>query len=146
MPTSAQVAIIIGSVLIAIVLVSILIALALRASRDTPARPAAPPSAELVERVRALLAQNRKIQAIKEVREHTSMSLADAKDYVERLPSTGPVPPHRSRAGLSPAARDRARELIGARKYVQAVKIIRDDTGWPLREAKEEMDRLRALG
>lgn len=114
-------------------------------------REAPPPSAvalpgELTERLRALVAGGRKIQAIKELREHTGMSLVDAKTYVERLPPSGPVPPPAPPAELSAAALAQARELLAAGRPIQAVKVIRDDTGWSLKQSKDAMDRLRGTG
>ncbi len=42
-------------------------------------------TAELDARLRALTGAGRKIQAIKELREQTGMSLREAKDHVDRL-------------------------------------------------------------
>ena len=128
------------------VAIAILIAIVLfrRPSRRA-ARPLVPPPAgELGDRLRTLLAQGRKIQAIKELREHTPMGLAEAKDYVENLPAAGPLPPSPPPPELSPSALLRARALVAEGKYVHAVKVIREDTGLPLKEAKDAMDRLRA--
>lgn len=52
--------------------------------------PASEPSPEVVERLRALLAGGKKIQAIRELRKDTGMGLAEAKDYVEGLPAEPP--------------------------------------------------------
>ncbi|WP_116951526.1 ribosomal protein L7/L12 [Jiangella endophytica] len=56
------------------------------AALDGPA-PAAPPSSdEVMGRVRALAARGKKIQAIKELRDHSpGLGLKEAKDIVERL-------------------------------------------------------------
>ncbi|TDE12255.1 ribosomal protein L7/L12 [Jiangella asiatica] len=45
--------------------------------------PAAPAPDEVMARVRQLAAQGRKIHAIKELRQHTSLSLKEAKDLVD---------------------------------------------------------------
>lgn len=50
-----------------------------------PQPPGQPASDEVMERVRALAAQGRKIHAIKELRDHTKLSLKAAKDVVEGL-------------------------------------------------------------
>ena len=130
------------------VVIALLIALVLfrRPRRTTPARPPVPPPADLADRLRALVAAGKKIQAIKELRQQTGMGLVDAKNQVESLPPAGPLPPAAPPEGLSPDAVARARELIAAGKHIHAVKAIREDTGWSLKDAKDAMDRLRAGG
>jgi large subunit ribosomal protein L7/L12 len=52
------------------------------------ARPVAPTvdlPAHMLDEVRLLISQNRKIEAIKRVREATHLGLSEAKDLVERL-------------------------------------------------------------
>jgi len=52
------------------------------------ARPVAPTAdlpAGMLDEIRLLISQNRKIEAIKRVREVTHLGLAEAKDLVERL-------------------------------------------------------------
>lgn len=127
-------------------MIALVIALLLfrrRPGRAAPQAPVVPPSGDLTERLRSLVAQDRKIQAIKELCEQTRMSLLDAKNYVERLPPTGPVQPPVQYAGLSPEAVVRVRELLAAGRYVHAVKAVREDTGWSLKQAKDATDRLR---
>ena len=125
----------------------LLVAEVLRRRRATRSRkPVTPPSPEVVERLRALLAEEKKIQAIRVLRQQTGIGLAEAKDYVDRLPPSGPLPlwdPDPVEREPSPETVRQARELIAAGKYVQAVKAVRDDTGWGLKEAKEAVDRLR---
>jgi ribosomal protein L7/L12 len=129
------------------VIIAVAIALVLfRRPHRAPPPSAAVLPGDLTARLRALVAADRKIQAIKELREHTGMSLLDAKNHVDRLPPAGPVPPPVPPPELSTAALVRARELIAAGKPIQAVKVIRDDTGWSLKQAKETMDRLRGTG
>jgi ribosomal protein L7/L12 len=131
------------------VVVAVLIAFVLfrRRRPATPAPPPPPPPADLADRLRALVASGKKIQAVKELREHTGMRLAGAKNYVESLPPGGPLPATPAPpAELSPATVARARELIAAGKHIHAVKAIREDTGWSLRDAKDAMERLRAGG
>jgi ribosomal protein L7/L12 len=129
------------------VVIAVLIALLIfrrRPARTTPPRPEARPSGDLTERLRTLVAQGRRIQAIKELRERTRMSLLDARNYVEHLPPTGPVPPPvPPPAELSPRTAARARVQLAAGRYVYAVKVVREDTGWSLTQAKDAVDRLR---
>lgn len=92
-------------------------------------------------RVRELAAAGRKIEAIKVHRQYTGMGLKQAKEFVEALEVTG-KPPAAPRAELSLAAMAQVRELIAAGKTIQAVKLVREDTGWGLRQAKDFVDSL----
>ena len=91
-------------------------------------------------KVRDLAASGKQIHAIKELRAATGMGLREAKEYVDALVATGepPAPPR-----LSEETMARARELAAAGKVVQAVKAVRDETGWSLKRAKDFVDGLR---
>jgi ribosomal protein L7/L12 len=92
-------------------------------------------------RVLDLAASGKQIEAIKELRAVTGLGLRDAKDYVDALVATGePPPPPSDEVGAATLAR--ARELVAAGKKIQAVKAVRDDTGWALGRAKDFVDRL----
>ncbi|GAB1508284.1 hypothetical protein JCM33774_03250 [Actinophytocola sp. KF-1] len=92
-------------------------------------------------RVRELAAEGKPIQAIKELRQHTGMGLKEAKRYVDALGATGePLAPPRDE--LSLAAMARVRALLADGKTIQAVKLVREDTGWGLEQAKDFVDRL----
>ena len=93
------------------------------------------------DRVGALLAEGKKIQAIKELREQTGMGLREAKDYVDALETTGEPPVPRT-GEVSEATVALARELVAGGKKIQAVKVVREDTGWGLKESKDFVDRL----
>jgi ribosomal protein L7/L12 len=45
--------------------------------------------------------------------------------------------------GVSDATLAQAREFVAARKPILAVKVVRAETGWSLKDAKEFVDRLR---
>jgi ribosomal protein L7/L12 len=92
-------------------------------------------------RVRELAAAGRKIEAIKVQRQYTGMGLKQAKQFVEALEITG-EPPAAPRAELSLAAMAQVRELMAAGKTIQAVKLVREDTGWGLKQAKNFVDSL----
>lgn len=92
-------------------------------------------------RVRELAAGGRKIEAIKLQRQFTGMGLKEAKQFVEALETTG-EPPAAPRAELSLAAMAQVRELMAAGKTIQAVKLVREDTGWGLKQAKDFVDSL----
>jgi ribosomal protein L7/L12 len=111
--------------------------------------PVAPPvapqahsigEAELAE-VRALLARDNKIEAIKRVRELTGLGLKEAKDFVDALPSAGPTA---FPAAASPATADLSEvyELARHGNKIAAIKRYRELTGVGLKEAKDYVDRL----
>ncbi len=91
--------------------------------------------------VRELAAQGKPIQAIRELRQRTGMGLKEAKQYVDALTATGEPPAH-PRDELSPTAMAQVRALLAAGKTIQAVKLVREDTGWGLKRAKDFVDRL----
>jgi large subunit ribosomal protein L7/L12 len=41
---------------------------------------------------------------------------------------------------------DRVQELLRRGEVIQAVKRVREETGWGLKEAKDAVDRMRAAG
>ena len=92
-------------------------------------------------RVRELAAAGKKIEAIKVQRQYTGMGLKEAKQYVEALGTSG-EPPAAPRAELSLSAMAMVRELVAAGKTIEAVKLVREDTGWGLRQSKEFVDSL----
>lgn len=92
-------------------------------------------------RVRELAAAGRKIEAIKVQRQYSGMGLKEAKQFVEALETTG-APPAAPRTELSLAAMAQVRELMAAGRTIQAVKLVREDTGWGLKQAKDFVDSL----
>jgi ribosomal protein L7/L12 len=86
-----------------------------------------------------LLADGRKIEAIKRLREATGMGLAEAKAAVDRLeqgsnlPSPPPVDPVLERELVS--------QLEQGRK-IWAIKIYREATGARLKEAKDAVEAI----
>lgn len=122
-----------------------------------PGMVAGMPEDRLVE-VQALLGSGKKIAAIKRLRELTGMGLAEAKNVVDAMEAG--VPAHelkprdpRPASSKDAAARVRAlpahtaeeaRRLVGQRKLVHAIKVIRQGTGMGLREAKETAEAMAA--
>jgi ribosomal protein L7/L12 len=119
----------------------------LASQREPVAEPSAvvqlPP--EIGMTVRALLGRRQKIQAIKLVRDsYPGMSLRDAKDLVDGIQDEVPYAPAPQRPGVRvngnavPTHADlaaRARQLKLAGHEVQAVRLVRDETGMNLTEA-----------
>jgi ribosomal protein L7/L12 len=100
----------------------------------------------------ALLRADKKIQAIKLVREHTGMGLKESKDAVEDVERTGRLnvsgrPSVPGRPAAAPPLTDadfvgRVRQLKSQRRAIEAIKLIRERTGMGLAQAKQMYDNL----
>jgi hypothetical protein len=51
--------------------------------------------------------------------------------------------PSRAVTEISPEALAQAKSLVAGGKKIQAVKVIRDETGWQLKRRKDIVDRMR---
>ncbi|BCJ63245.1 hypothetical protein [Polymorphospora rubra] len=101
----------------------------------------------LVADILELLGRNRKIQAIKVLRTRRPMGLAEAKQVVEqigagRVPARWPGQPPRLPEVADRSVVDRATDLKRQGRLIDAVKLVRAETGLSLREAKEMVDVL----
>lgn len=122
-------------------------------SRPVPTPPASSPPmtttlSPLDHHVRKLAADGNKIEAIKAVREHTGLGLKEAKDYVEAIPNVVPLA---NFGHGDPAARELkdeatmravAWQLVAKGQKIEAIKLIRENTGWDLKRSKEYADAL----
>ena len=88
-----------------------------------------------------LLAEGRKIDAIKRYREQTGAGLAEAKQAVEAL-ERGEPPPAGDRADSSLEAEVLA--LLEQGRKIKAVKLYREQTGVGLKEAKDAVEAIGA--
>jgi ribosomal protein L7/L12 len=114
---------------------------------SAPRRAATPTAGDAVrQEVSDLLAQGRKIEAIKVMRDKSGLTLAAAKDaveVVEKSPGSVPTP-----AGLVATIRhaqetsEEVQKLVKKGQKIEAIKLIREQTGMGLREAKDLVDRL----
>lgn len=95
-------------------------------------------SEQATARVRALMSQGQKIQAIKLVREETRMGLKDAKDYVEAM-AAGRIAP--GLPGGGPLS-ERVRSFKAAGDPASAVALVRAETGMTQSEAERFVDAL----
>jgi len=94
---------------------------------------------ELEDQVRALMAQGRKVEAVKRVLETTGWGLKESKDYVDALARSAlPVMSPEDKAALE----QEARALIQQERSVEAIKLVREWTGWGLGECKAYVDAL----
>ncbi len=115
----------------------------------------------LIAQLRALIAENHQIQAIKLLREsNPGLSLVTAKNIVDRLSVTAagppaPAPPEASgqppeqwadhAPSSSPVPFDvelEVRQLKLQGHLVHAIKLVREHTGMGLKDAKEYVDGL----
>ncbi|WP_083983355.1 ribosomal protein L7/L12 [Actinomadura hibisca] len=126
---------------------------AARARREELFGKGAVPGAGMPPHVEAraleLISQGLPVQAVKEVRQETGLSLKDAKDYVDALKDGRPtlaasVAPPAPWERVPAAARDRAARLLAQNRKIQAVKEVREATGMGLKEAKDYVDALEA--
>ncbi|MDZ4720072.1 MAG: ribosomal protein L7/L12 [Roseiflexaceae bacterium] len=111
-------------------------------------KPVAPGASidELHAEVRQWLVGGNKIEAIKRVRQHTSMGLKEAKDYVEALEAgqapTLPASPLAPSPGISDDLHDQIRALLAKNQKIEAIKLVRQHTGMGLKEAKDYVEAL----
>jgi ribosomal protein L7/L12 len=105
---------------------------------------------EVLEEIRQLVAQRRKIDAIKLYREATHAGLREAKEAVEALERGEAVPdvsdaPSPAPAGrLTQATLRKIQQLAAAGELIPAIKELRAATGFGLKEAKEAVEALQA--
>ena len=102
---------------------------------------------ELEREARALLASGDTIGAVKRVRELTGWGLKQCREYVQSLAPTlpGSAPPIGGPSPLSDPATDPDVQVQLARgNKIQAIKRVRELTGWGLKEAKDYVDGLEA--
>lgn len=96
--------------------------------------------------IERLLAEGRKVRAIKVLRDATpGLSLEDAKARIDNWHAQQSTPSPASSlsgdASLPPAVFAEIDQLIDAGNQIHAIKVLREHTGWGLRESKEYIDR-----
>ena len=129
-----------GVLVIVAVIIAVVLAVAAANRRGTsaavvmPAGPMTPP--ELTGHLRDLVAQDKKIHAIKLLRERTGMGLKDAKYAVEALAAGYPVrhpalmtPPTPPAAQPQADLATRVRHLKESGQTERAVFLVRGETG-----------------
>jgi ribosomal protein L7/L12 len=140
---------VLGAAVVVLVIVAVLLRRRLGdvSVQSVPTHLAPPPTASRApdDEIRDLLAQGNKIQAIKRVREITGMGLKEAKDYVEALPQAPSLNELTTVQPAQPVSLDveqEARRLLASSGKIQAIKRVRELTGWGLKEAKDYVDAL----
>lgn len=97
--------------------------------------------ANLDAELRGLLAEGRKIQAIKRYREATGAGLTDATQAVERLAKGEAAGSH---ASVDSALEAEIASLLEGGKKIEAVKLYRERTGLGLKEARDAVEAIAA--
>jgi ribosomal protein L7/L12 len=103
---------------------------------------------ELAREVRDLYMKNKKLEAVKALREATGLGLADAVRIADKLGATGKPaatanPAVTSTAmAIGPDHQDEIRSLVAAGQQIQAIKKVRELTGMGLKDAKDYVDKL----
>ncbi|MBD0335719.1 MAG: hypothetical protein ICV62_09535 [Cyanobacteria bacterium Co-bin13] len=114
-------------------------------------RPVVDPQA-LAAEVQALLAQNRTIEAVKQVREQTGCSLKEARAYV--INGIAPVgfpdlfaPADFSAASqISGEAMLKIQRLIATGQRMEAIKLVQLYTRWDLKTAMAYLEQIASRG
>ncbi|MEX2560492.1 MAG: ribosomal protein L7/L12 [Pirellulales bacterium] len=91
-------------------------------------------------RVIALVAEGRTLEAIKFYREATGVGLKEAKDFVEALAATNRALPVQAQA-----VDERVLQLLTDQRKIEAIKVYRQATGVGLKEAKEAVEAIARL-
>ncbi|MFI6458590.1 hypothetical protein ACIBF6_44475 [Streptosporangium amethystogenes] len=153
MPNIGPAELLIVAILFAVILVVVIgVVMAARKGGQTPMPvPMQTPTPQgLHELVTGLVRAGRRIEAIKELRGHTGLSLRDAKMIIDGVvaghdlwshpamirfkPAQPTALPHTGAAG--PDLATRVRELKAAGRAEQAVHLVRGETGMGEREAE----------
>lgn len=136
------------------------------ARRDPPASPRDPLDASVIAEIDALVAAEQKISAIKVLREHSGLSLREAKDQIDAWvpsapgtvdatpvslarsgsrpagapPYAGGLPVADAVARLSPDVRAEIGRLVAADQKIAAIKLLREATGLGLKDSKDAVE------
>ena len=102
-------------------------------------------------RIAELIREGRKLEAVKLLRETTGVDLKRAREEVERLSrelsgQAPPLPPSGTAAPRHGAIPDEVAELARRGKKIEAIKLLREQTGLGLKEAKERIEAETGTG
>lgn len=106
-------------------------------------------SNELEAALQVLILQNRKIEAIKKLRDATGCSLQEAKDHIDNFPDDPEQMPVQapSARGKGPLLIDNELlMLLAADRKLEAIKLYKDTTGQDLAACKAYIDNLERSG
>ena len=105
---------------------------------------------EILREVNTLLTQGKKIEAIRRLRETTDWGLRECKAYVDALaagqepsqPSARPSPTIPYGMPLPDVLLQEVHAQLAQGRKISAIKIVREATGWGLKESKEYVESL----
>lgn len=112
-----------------------------------PVTKSATDNVELTDRIRRLVAEGQKIEAIKLLREATGAGLAEAKagvEAIEREDANAGTGMDHGAVEANDELEQRLRRLVQEGQKIQAVKLYRERTSCGLKEAKEFVESLAA--
>lgn len=94
------------------------------------------------ERIAELIQQGRKIEAIKLLRETTGIGLKEAKEAVEQLSgeTTGSAQARPEPMPRPGSVSEEVQNLAHQGNKIEAIKLLREQTGMGLKEAKQRVD------
>ena len=115
----------------------------LKPSLKTPSQPLA----SIMDEVHALVAEGRKVEAIRRYREINRCSLAVAKDKVELMAENLPLLPTSESYSETPQANvgNEIIALVRAGRKLEAIKMYCTQTGVSLKEGKEAIDKIARM-
>jgi ribosomal protein L7/L12 len=103
-----------------------------------------------VDQIQQLTRAGKKIEAIKLVREQTGLGLKEAKDAVEAIERGElvefPLRTASTTQVVSGVDLDQINELLLQNKKIEAIKLVREQTGLGLKEAKDVVEAIEATG
>ena len=104
--------------------------------------------AAVAAQVKQLYAGGDKLQAVKTLRAATGLGLADAVRIADKLgaaekrPTAPAIAAGVEQAGIGPDHRDELRSLVAAGRSVEAIRLVRELTGMPRKDAEDFLHRL----
>ncbi|GIH96858.1 ribosomal protein L7/L12 [Planobispora siamensis] len=133
--------------LLIIVVIIAVVVLAVTGMVRSARRSASPPQprlspADLNAQAHVLIAQDKKIHAIKLVREQTGLGLAEAKRYVDDLAAGRVSPLPKGASPLHGDLAERVRDLKEGGRSEQAVLLVRGETGMTEDEARRFVEAI----
>jgi ribosomal protein L7/L12 len=115
-------------------------------TRDVAPQPVPAIDQQAQARLTELARQGNKIKAISELMAATGLGLKDAKDAVDAIAAGHDISEMLlPRQDVPADMAERARDLIAQGRKIQAVKLIREETGLGLKDAKDIADGLGGL-
>ena len=96
----------------------------------------------LPEHIAELIRKGQKLEAIKLLREETGVSLEEAKEAVDHMdadPAFDPIGATNQLSGVS----DEVQQMAWEGREIEAIKLLREESGLGLKEAKRVVEQLR---